>query len=258
MRGLTLIIFGIEGIGKTSFALQFPKPLGIVPIREPGYDNLDMVGEVPKDVHPFRIKTYEDLCVAVEACQHKTLVIDSLSGYEEILVKYTTKEYYDDNSKKFEAFHTGLMQTCPKVVSQFIDILDFKASQGTNIILLAHRKVDTDPDASGPDTKIQTLFGDKYVMGPFLKWAQAILFMSGKKSIDVNTKTAGYGDNVKVLEGKASSSVTRLMYTSFSGNHIAKNLLHLPPVINMGGSAPESYTKFLEALPEKIRNRLKT
>lgn len=258
MRGLTLIIFGIEGIGKTSFALQFPKPLGIIPIREPGFDNLDMVGEIPKDVHPYRIKTYEDLCIAVEACQHKTLVIDSLSGYQEILVKYVTDNFYDGNSKKFDVYYSGMRQTCPKVVSQFVDILDFKASQGTNIILLAHRQVDVDPDASGPDTKIQTLFGDHAVMGPFLKWAQAILFMSGKKSIDINTKTAGYGENTKVLEGKAASSVTRLMHTSFSGNHIAKNLLHLPPVINMGNSAPESYTKFLEALPEKIRNRLKT
>lgn len=36
-RGLGLILFGIEGIGKTSFALQFPKPLMIMPLKEPGY-----------------------------------------------------------------------------------------------------------------------------------------------------------------------------------------------------------------------------
>lgn len=257
MRGLTLIIYGIEGIGKTSFTLEFPKPLNIAPIREPGFDNLDTVGDVPKGVIPLRLKNYEDLLVAVEACQAKTLVIDSLSGLQEFLVKYVTRVYYDNKPQKFDAYYSGLRQTCPRVIADLIDLLNFKADQGTNILLTAHRQVDVDPDASGPDTKIQTLFGDIGVMGPFLKWAQAILFMSGRKNIDTVTKSAGYGDNVKILEGKASSEVSRLMYTSFSGNHVAKNLLHLPPVIAMGRSPKESYGNFLAALPEKIQLELK-
>jgi hypothetical protein len=256
-RGLSLLIYGIEGIGKTSFSLQFPKPLNIAPIREPGFFNLEMVGEVPTGVTPLILKNYEDLKIAVEACQAKTLVLDSLSGFQEYLTKYVVNEYYDGSNKKFEAFYNGLRQTCPKVISELIDLLEFKVNQGTNVIILGHRQTDVDPDAGGPDTKIQTIFGDIGVTGPFVKWAQAILFMSGKKNVDVVTKSSGYGDNTKVLEGKAASSVTRLMYTSFSGNHIAKNLLHLPPVISMGKSAEESYNNFVNALPPKIQEVLK-
>lgn len=256
-RGLSLIIYGVEGIGKTSLALQFPKPLNIAPIREPGYDNLDMVGDVPPGVTPLRLKNYEDLRIAIEACQARTLVLDSMSGMQEYMVDYGTRMYYDNNSKKFDAFHSGLMQCCPRLAAELIDLLEYKTSQGTNVILLAHRQQDTESDASGPDTKVQTLFGDKYVMGPFLKWAQAVLFLAGKKNIDINTKTAGFGDNVKVLEGKASSQITRLMYTSFSGNHVAKNLLKLPPVLQMGKNAAESYANFLAALPPKIQEAMK-
>lgn len=253
MRGLSLIIYGIEGIGKTTFAMEFPKPLNIAPIREPGYDNLEMVGDVPAGVVPLRLKNYSDLLIAVEACQARTLVIDSMSGLQEYLIKHVTEHYYDGKSRSFDSYYSGLRQTCPKVVGGLIDLLDFKVSQGTNILILAHRQQDTDPDASGPDTKIQTLFGDQGITGPFLKWAQAVLFMSGKKNIDTVTKSTGYGDNQKVLEGKASSSVSRLMYTSFSGNHVAKNLLHLPPILAMGKSSAESYKIFLESLPQKIQ-----
>jgi hypothetical protein len=106
------------------------------------------------------------------------------------------------------------------------------------------------------DIKVQTLFGDIGITGPLMKWAQAILFMTGKKNVDIVTETAGYGDNVKILEGKSTGKPTRLMYTSFSGAHAAKNKLHLPPVISMGNSAIEGYNNFIKALPEPIQKAL--
>ncbi len=255
-RGISILLYGLEGIGKTTFAMQFPKPLAILPIREPGYYNLEMIGDVPVGVIPSNITKYEDLHVAIRNIQARTIVLDSLSGFQEELIYHVTNADYNGNKAHFDSYSQGLRKSCPGYVAEFIDLLEYQVRKGTNVIVIAHRQVDVDPDASGPDTKIQVPFGDHAIYGPFLKWASAILFLSGKKDIEIATKTSGRGDNYQVLEGKAGNSVSRLMYTSFSGNHVAKNLLHLPPVIPMGGSPAESYAKFVSALPPKLQEML--
>lgn len=256
-RGLSILLYGLEGIGKTTFALQFPKPLAILPIREPGFSNLEMMGDVPPGVVPSNVKNYEDICTVLRHIEARTIVIDSLSGLQEELIYHVTNEDYKGSRILFDSYSQGLRKTCPHYVASFVDLLEYQVKKGTNVIIVAHRQVDVDPDASGPDTKIQVPFGDHAIYGPLVKWASAILFLSGKKDIEIATKTTGRGDNFQVIEGKAASHVSRMMYTSFSGNHIAKNLLHLPPVIAMGGSAEDSYKLFLEALPPKLQEVLK-
>ena len=257
-RGLGLIIYGIEGIGKTTFCLQAPKPLSIMPIREPGYFDLEDVGEVPQGVTPLIVKDYEDVKVAISACQAKTLVIDSISGLQEFLVKYITNTVYGGSFKAFKSFYNGLRQDCPREVAEIIDLLEFIRNKGTNVLICAHRQTATEDDPSGPDIRVQTLFGDIGVTGPFMKWAQATLFLAGKKQVDIVTKSVGFGGQSKVLEGKATAGVSRLMYTQFSGSHVAKNKLHLPPVIAMGKSAEESWSNFCKALPESIQKNLQS
>jgi len=255
-RGLSILLYGIEGIGKTTFALQFPKPMAVLPLREPGFSNLEMMGDVPPGAIASNIKTYEDLTTSLQYLEAKTIVIDSISGFQEMLIEHVVQNDYNGSRSHFDSYSQGLRKTCPQYVASFIDQLEFQVKKGTNIIIIAHRQVDVDPDASGPDTKIVIPYGDHAIYGPFLKWASAILFMSGKKEIEIATKTTGRGDNFQVLEGKAGR-VSRMMYTSFSGNHVAKNLLHLPPVIAMGGSAADSYKLFLEALPPKLQEMLR-
>lgn len=256
MRGLGLVLYGVEGIGKTTLALEFPKPLGIINIRETGYDDLKDVGKVPSGTMPLICSNWEDVLVAVKACQQKTLVIDSLSGLQEYLIKYVTKTVYGGNYAAFKSFYNGLRQDCPVQMMELIDLFEFKRAQGTHIILIAHRKTEAEPNSDGPDIMMQTLFGDIGITGPIMKWAQAILFMTGKKNVDIVTESAGKGDNVKILEGKSTGVPTRIMYTSFSGAHAAKNKLELPPLVMMGKTSLEGYTNFVAALPELVRKNL--
>ena len=256
-RGLTIALYGIEGSGKTTFALQFPKPMIVIPIREPGLDNLEMMGDVPPGVISCQVKDFNDICVATAKAECRTLVIDSLSGFQSELVKEVTKVEYNGNTKAFDGYSSGMRQSVPRWVDNYIDQLEFLARKGTNIIFIAHRKVTTDPDATGPDSLMNVPFGDQAVYGPVVKWASAILFLSYKKQIEMATKIAGKGDNATVLEGKASNAVTRVMYCGVNGTNVAKNLLHLPPVIPMGTSAADSYQKFLAALPPKLQEIMK-
>jgi hypothetical protein len=225
-------------------------------IRETGYDDLDMIGAVPEGVTPINVKTWEDLLIAVKACQMKTLVIDAISGMQEYLIRHVTATEYRGNFTAFKSFYNGLRQDCPRHVAELLDEIEVIRNKGINVFFIAHRQNETEPDSGGPDTKVQGMFGDEGITGPLKKWAQATLFMSGKKDITQVTKSAGYGEQTKVLEGKSFSKPTRLMYTQYTGYHLAKNKLNLPPVISMGNSAEEGWNNFVEALPEKIRKNL--
>lgn len=256
MRGLGLIIYGIEGIGKTSFAIQAPKPVGIISIKEAGYDDLDMVGEVPERVNPLICKNWEDVKVAVEAFQGKTLVIDSILGLQDYVSRHVTDECYRGNFTAFNAYRSGIRQDVPRYMNELVDLFEYKRAQGVNIIVIGHRKTETETDTGGADVKVQDIAGDEGVTSSLKKWAQAIIFMDGKKDITTVTKTAGYGNDTKVLEGKSFNKPTRVMYTEYTGFHVAKNKLHLPGLILMGNSAPEAWTNFKSALPEKIQKIL--
>lgn len=255
-RGLGLIIYGIEGIGKTTFALQFPKPANIINLKEPGFLDLQEVGEVPAGVTPLVCDNWEDVMIAIGACQAKTLIIDSISGLQEYLIAQVTNEVYGGNFNAFKSYYNGLRQDCPRYISELLDIVETRRARGTNVIFIAHRKYSVETDTAGPDIQIQTLFGDDGITGPFLKWAQAVLFLAAKKTVTTVTKSAGKSDDARVLEGKSNEKPSRLMYTQFSGAHVAKNKLKLPGVLPMGNSAEESYKYFLEALPVTIKSNL--
>lgn len=256
MRGLGIIIYGIEGIGKTTFCLEAPKPLGIMSIRETGYDDLEMIGAIPEGVTPIRAENWEELMIAVKACQMKTLVIDAISGMQEYLVRHVTATDYYGNFSKFKSFYNGLRQDCPKYVAELLDEIEIIRNKGVHVFFIAHRQNETDPDSGGADTKVQGVFGDEGVTGPIKKWAQATLFLSGKKDVSVVTKSAGRGNDATILEGKSFGKPTRLMYTQLTGYHLAKNKLNLPPVISMGNSPQEAWKNFVAELPEPIRKNM--
>lgn len=256
MRGLGLLIYGIEGIGKTSFALQAPKPLGCISLKEEGYDDLDMVDEVPEGCSALDCKNWLDINIAINAFTGKTLVIDSVSGLQQMLVAHITAEEYGGSAKAFGAYYNGLRQDCPRYMADFCDLLAYKRAQGTNIIVIAHRQTESEDNPGGTNTKVQDVFGDIGITGPLKKWAQAILFLDGIKQIDEVTKMQGKGDSSKVLEGKSFGKPARMMYTSYTGFHVAKNKLKLPRFISMGESAPEAWQNFHKSLPEKIRLNL--
>ncbi len=159
-RGLGLIVYGIEGIGKTTFALQFPKPMSFMPLKEPGFDNLNDVGDVPKGVSRLNCTSWTDILIAVKACQAKTLVIDAISGLQEYLITYITDTCYKGNYTAFKSFYNGLRQDCPREVMMLLDNIEALRAQGTNVIFISHRKNDVDPDSSGSVDDGPSLDGD--------------------------------------------------------------------------------------------------
>ena len=263
MRGLGGIIYGSEGIGKTGFALQFPKPLKCISVLESGFQDLHEIGEVPEGCSNVILNendTLEEYLTELQDENYKTIVTDSFSGVGPLMREYIKRHYYDDSTnaeKDFASWGEQGWRTHGASVMQKVEVAcETLRSKGINVILLGHDKNETVKLPTGEDYKGVLLdLPHDTVRSVILKWAQFCLYMT----IDFETRATKLFKG-KISEAKASatleSDIARIMYTTKHPSHSAKNRLKLPTFIMMGESAEEAYTNFVKKLPKNFQEHL--
>ena len=253
-RGLGLLLYGSEGIGKTSFALQFEKPLKCLSLRESGFDDLEDVGEVPEECVNINVDSHKTLFKELRSLQDfATVVIDSTSGLQRIVFQHIIDTCYNGATDKFNAYYTGPRQDGPIFMGEVCQQFDLIRAKGCNVIVLGHRRVQDMKNPMGADYNSNVLQMDESAREVMVNWAQATIFMTLDISITTTTKT---NKERQVTAGKASDVDNRVMYTQMSPAYQAKNRLHLPPVIPMGNSAQQAFKNFVSKLPDNIKKRM--
>lgn len=262
VKGLGLVLYGSEGIGKTSLALQFANvgPLTCLSVNEYGYSNLEITGEVLPNSKNIQITNWEKLIYHTKEFKDKVLVIDSLSGIQTILFDYVCRTAYNGiwaGKDGFSSYWKGQRVDSPPVLIDYLDQLERLRDRGCHVILTGHMVTTEETNTLGADYLSHVLDmdqGDKGgVRSCIMKWAQAVLFMN----IDVSiTRATELARDKTVLEGKAKDDDKRLMYTTKSPGHAAKNCLKLPPIINMGESPQEAFKAFWSTLPQVYKDSI--
>ena len=257
MRGLSLVFYGSEGIGKTSLALQFANigELLCLSVKESGFDHLsELPGIIPKNCTNVNIESWEDL-VQQTAKAKCVLVIDSLSGLQQLLFDYVCRTAYNNKWEDFTAYFKGQRTDSPRILAKYLEILDHLNMKGIHVILLGHMVTTTEPNTLGADFLTHTIDmdqGDKGGLRSLItKWAQAILYMN--ISVDITRATEVNKQKV-VMEGKAKDDDNRLIYTSKAPGHAAKNRMLLPAIIPMGTSPQEGFKNLWTSFPESYQN----
>jgi hypothetical protein len=249
MRGLGFLVYGSEGIGKTSFAAQFPKPMLMLGIKESGYQDLEEAGEVPSGIEFIYVTEWEQFIkILKEADEYKTVVIDGISGLQQILFDFVRKTMYGNDTAKFTAYYSGPRQSSPLVFMEIETTLEYLRQKGTNVILLGHMKTETVPNALGQAYSTHAPDMDEAIRGIITKWAQAILFMN----LDVSFE----GNNSNKKGSVADDKSHRLMYTTKAPGHWAKNRIGLPEYIGLGSSPSEAYANFVRSLKPQYKEHL--
>jgi len=243
MRGLGLIIYGPEGIGKTSFGTMFPKPMTYIELKETGYLDLVEADLVKTDgIEHYEVTDFPTLVALLKESQgQRTVVIDSLSGFQQMYFDWCIDEFYDGISKKFFSYSEGPRRTAPQQLLPFETLLNKLTAKGTNVILLAHSKVAVVENPLGENYSQNKLDLDDGIGSVFTKWARAVLFL---------------GLDVIIKGEKAQDKNCRMLYTEKAPGHMAKNRMNLKPYINCGESAQQAYDNFVKALPSAIKDHL--
>lgn len=216
-RAQKVVIYGTEGIGKSSLASQFPEPLFID--TEGSTDNMD-VARLDKPTSWIMLNN-QIAFIKANPTVCKTLVIDTIDWAESLCVDNLCAMH---DKKGIEDFGYGNGYVYAKEeIGRFLNKLQDLIEIGINVVLTAHaqiRKFEL-PDEMGSYDKYELKLGKKTSSqtAPLVKeWADLLLFCNYKTyliSQEKSTKKKAQGNQ-------------RVMYTEHNPAWDAKNRHGLP------------------------------
>lgn len=216
-RPLKIVIYGPEGIGKSTFASKFPDPLFID--TEGGTSNLDV----------RRIKcskSWDELLLIVKEIIKnpticKTLVLDTADWSETMCINAVTEKYRKNNIEDFGygKGYTYLLDEYTRLLSLFDELIEI----GINVVITAHakpRKFEL-PEEQGAFDRYEMKLTRQ--VAPVIKeWCDALFFVNYKIYV-VTTE-----NNTKKAQGGK-----RVLYTTHNPTYDAKNRFDLPEELEL-------------------------
>lgn len=211
-------LYGPEGIGKSTFASQFPEPIFI-----------DTEGST-KELNVSRFEKPASWSMLLEQIKYvhdnpqtcKTLVIDTIDWAEQMCIEHICAKHQKDGLESF-GYGSGYIYVREEF-GRFLNRLEEIVEHGVNVVLVAHaqlRKFEQ-PDEMGAYDRWELKLGKKTAsqISPLVKeWSDALLF--------ANYKTYSIAVDDKGKKNKAQGG-RRVMYTSHHPCWDAKNRYGLP------------------------------
>lgn len=237
-KPVKVCVYGVEGIGKTTFASQFPEPLFFD--LDKGSAQLDVSRVTDITSWPLLMSNIKEVYDNPTIC--KTLVIDTADAAERMCIDYICGKF---NKKGIEDFGYGAGYTyLTEEFARFLVQLDACIGQGVNVVVLAHAvlKTVTLPEEMGTydhwELKLSSKTTNK--VAPLVKeWADLLLF--------ANYKTILVEDGAR----KKAAGGKRIMYTTHTTFADAKNRFSLAEEL------PFDYNEIVRLIPNRTAPGIK-
>ena len=221
-----VLVYGVEGIGKSTFAAGAPSPVFI--------QTEDGLGSLAVDHFPVATKV-SDVLDAISTLfdgghDFKTVVIDSLDWLETLI--------WRDIEAKYDAKDLAYGKGAIIAADKWREILDgltaLRNDRGMAVILIAHTEIKR---FDSPETEPYDRYQPKLQARSSAlvrEWCDAVLFANYKTLI----KKDDVGFNKTVSRGITNGE--RLLFTSERPAYMAKNRYSLPESIPLSWEAFES------------------
>lgn len=218
MGAQKVVLYGPEGIGKSTFAAQFPDPLFID--TEGSTRQMD-VRRLPRPSSwTMMMQMIVEIAQNPDVC--KTLVIDTIDWAERLCIEHVCKAA---DKKSIEDFGYGKGYVLVKEeFGRMLNLLSDVVEHGVNVLLTAHcilRKFER-PDESGAYDRWELKLGNKtgsQISALVKEWSDMLLFANYKETIIES------GDTKR----KKAYGGQRVMYTQHHPAWDAKNRHGLKP-----------------------------
>lgn len=223
-RPIRIALFGVPGVGKTTFAAQAPSPIFLCVEDGAGFldakafpkplswqDTLDAVEVLLRDPHDF-----------------KTLVIDTLDALESLCWEHVCRIHGNGKTRSIEDFGYGRgYQHAVETWEQLLRRLEqLQVKRGMHLVLVAHAVARDHKDPDHDAWKRWAMKLHSKSADVIAGWVDAVLFaapeMVAKKE---GLKTRGFATG------------ERLLYTEATGSHEGKNRYGLPPILPLDWEA---------------------
>ncbi|MCE7028445.1 ATP-binding protein [Jiella avicenniae] len=219
-----VLIYGNEGVGKTTLASEFPNPVFLQAEEgTPGELELSSFGTLP---------TFGAVMEAMEALYNdehdfNTVVVDSVTALQRLIFVETCRrgDEYGNAKARIEDFGYGKGYVNAKVVlREFLEGCDLlRRDRGMAIVLIAHSVVTTfnDPETASYDRYEIDLH--KQLLGEVTRDLDAILLL--KKPVKTEEEKKGFNGTRTRASGAAT---VVLMHPIGKPAFVAKNRYGMP------------------------------
>ena len=217
VRAQKVVIYGAEGIGKSTLAAQFPNPLFID--TEGGTAQLDVRRIEKPGSFDELVSIVSEVAADPNIC--KTLILDTADWAEQMCIVGVCAKY---KKAGIEDFGYGKGYTyLSEEYSRLLNAFDAVIAAGIHVVITAHAKMRKfeQPDEMGAYDRWEMKLSKQ--VAPLLKeWCDLLLFCNYKTFV-----VTAQNDTKKVQGGK------RIMYTSHHPCWDAKNRHGLPEEIEL-------------------------
>lgn len=211
-RALKVVIYGSEGIGKSTLAAAAPDPLFIDTEGSTAHMDVRRI-EKPKTWEEL-IDIVKEVAVTPGIC--KTLVLDTADWAEQLCAAYVCRENKQSSIEDF-GFGKGYVYLAEEF-SSILTAFDEVIAAGIHVIITAHAKMRKfeQPDEQGAYDRWEMKLS-KHVAPLLKEWCDMLLFLNYRTYV-VTTET----------KAKKAQGGKRVMYTSHHPCWDAKNRQDLP------------------------------
>jgi hypothetical protein len=227
-----LVLYGTEGIGKSTFAASAPAPVFI--------QTEDGLGELDCDKFPLA-KGLEDVLAALYSLlsdehDYQTVVIDSLDWLERLIFDELCRQY---NVSSIEKVDGGYAKGYTHALVHWRSVLTLlnrlRTERGMIVLCIAHAKVEKfeDPEATSYDRYSPRLH--KHACGLVCEWADAVIFATRK--IRVQSEETGFNRKRGIAHALGKDGGERVLRTIGGPSCVAKNRYSLPEQLPLSWDA---------------------
>lgn len=218
---IKVVIYGVEGIGKSTLASCFPDPVFID--TEGSTDHMENVKRFPRPTSwSMLLEEVKQILSNPDQCQ--TLVIDTIDWAERMCIDHIVKS---NGKTGIEDFGYGNGYTYVKeALGKLLDLLSEVADKGVNVVLTAHTAIRTftNPEEMGEYDRyeLKLLNTPKVKNTEMVKeWSDLLLFCNYKQTI----VSAGEGTKKK---NYLAGGTERVMYSQRTAAFDAKSRFNIP------------------------------
>lgn len=235
-----ILVYGTEGIGKSTFAAQSPRPIFV--------QTEDGLNEIDTDKFPLAV-SYEQVIAALTELRsqdhgYETVVIDSLDWLERLIFDKLCIEHGVSSIDKVGGGYGKVYTMALDKWSEIIAHLNaLRNERGMLVLLIAHSKVERfeDPESSPYDRYSPCLH--KYATSLITQWCDAVLFATRK--MRTQSEDAGFGRKRTIAHAIGAAGGDRVLRCVGGPSCVAKNRYGITEEL------PLSWAAFMEALSSR-------
>jgi hypothetical protein len=242
-----ILLYGVEGIGKSTFGSNAPKPIFIQ--TEDGLDEIDCAR------FPLAT-TYDEVLTALtelrtEQHEFESVVIDSLDWLERMIWDCVCQE---SGVQSIEKADGGFAKGYIHALTFWREVVDqlnrLRNERGMVVLLIAHTKVEKfeDPESSPYDRYSPRLH--KHAAALISEWCDAVLFATRK--FRTQTEDAGFNRKRTIAHALGKDGGERILRCVGGPSCLAKNRY------GIAGELPLSWAAFMAALTQQQTEGEKT